>query len=201
MEDPSMDSNSDKETLLTDKLVSDESLRCQFLVSMPALAGDYFQESVTFLIEHNSEGAFGLVINQPLDIELGNLFPELEDMAQSVELLGGGPVEPDRLFFLHSPDRHYENSTLINSDLVLSTSPELIEDLRRGQAPANLLAILGYAGWGPGQLESEILADAWLVAPFNRQILFSTDHKNKPASTARSMGIDLNLMGTTSGHG
>ncbi len=201
MDDLPAEPNSDRNPLLGEEPPNENSLGNHFLVSMPTLGGDYFQESVTFLVEHNPEGAFGLVVNQPLDIEFWHLFPDLEYMDQPVELLGGGPVEPDRLFFLHSADRFYENSTLINAAVVLSTSAQLIEDLGQGQRPAELLAILGYAGWGPGQLETEILADAWLVAPFNRQILFSTNHQDKPASTARSMGIDLNLMGTTSGHG
>lgn len=168
---------------------------------MPALKGDYFHASVTFLIDHNADGAFGLVINHPIDIQLQDIFPELEGVQHSVALLEGGPVEQDRIFFLHTPDKHYPHSLVVNPETILSTSPELISDLASEDSPEHLLAIIGYAGWGAGQLEGELLADAWLVTPFNRDILFSSNHRTKPQAAASTMGIDLNLIGPTSGHG
>ncbi|MFP6808378.1 MAG: YqgE/AlgH family protein [Pseudomonadales bacterium] len=184
-----------------DKSAMENSLQGQFLVSMPALHGDYFQESVTFLIEHNADGAFGLVINQPLEVQLEDFFPELEDVDHGICVLGGGPVEQDRIFFLHSPDKQYEGSQTIHPQVVLSTSTELIGDLAKGRQPKSLLACIGYAGWGPEQLESEIMNDVWLLTPFSNQILYSRDYKTKPQAAAKAMGIDLNLIGSTSGHG
>ncbi len=168
---------------------------------MPALKGDYFHHSVTFLLEHNQDGAFGLVINTPTSIELQDLFPELEDTNCDLTLLEGGPVEQDRIFFLHTPDKHYEESLDINPETTLTTSPGLINDLARQEAPEKLLAIIGYAGWGSEQLEYEILSDAWLITPFDPGILFSSNHKQKPQDAAKTMGIDLNLIGPTPGHG
>lgn len=176
-------------------------LKGEFLVSMPALKGDYFRSSVTFLIDHNADGAFGLVINNPIDIQLQELFPELQGVQHNVGLLEGGPVEQDRIFFLHTPDKHYQHSLIVNPETTLSTSPELISDLAGKDSPERLIAIIGYAGWGAGQLEGELLADAWLVTPFDRDILFSSNHANKPQAAARIMGIDLNLIGPSSGHG
>ncbi len=181
--------------------VADQNLKGEFLVSMPALKGDYFQASVTFLIDHNTDGAFGLVINNPTDMQLQDIFPELEGTTQQVDLLEGGPVEQDRIFFLHTSDKHYEHSLVVNPETTLSTSPELISDLATQDSPEHLLAIIGYAGWGAGQLEAELLADAWLITPFDRNILFSRDHETKPQAAASKMGIDLNLIGPTSGHG
>jgi putative transcriptional regulator len=177
-----------------------ESLKGMFLVSMPALKGDYFQHSVTFLVDHNRDGAFGLIINLPTSSKLGEIFPEIDGDA-NVGVLEGGPVEQDRIFFLHSPDKHYDSSVIVNPDATLTTSAHLISDLAINNAPDKLLALVGYAGWGAGQLENEILADAWLVTPFDSSILFGTDFKHKPQAAAKLMGLDLNLIGANSGHG
>lgn len=181
--------------------MTDYSLKGEFLVSMPALKGDYFRDSVTFLIDHNEQGAFGLVINKPIDVKLEDIFPELQGTHCQVSVLEGGPVEQDRIFFLHTADKRYESSLQINPEITLSTSPELIADLVQGKPPKQLIAVIGYAGWGSEQLEEEILSDAWLVAPFDSGILFSDNHEGKPEEAARKMGIDLNLIGPTTGHG
>jgi putative transcriptional regulator len=177
------------------------SLKGEFLVSMPALKGDYFRESVIFLIEHNEEGAFGLVINKPVTIALADILPQLEDVRCNVSVLEGGPVEQDRIFFLHTPDKQYEASLPINPEISLTTSPDLIADLARGDSPEKIIAIIGYAGWGGAQLEGEIVSDAWLVTPFDSRILFSDNHTKKPQQAASKMGVDINLIGPTSGHG
>jgi putative transcriptional regulator len=177
------------------------SLKGEFLVSMPALKGDYFKDTVTFLIEHNEEGAFGLVINKPVTIALADILPQLEDAHCNVSVLEGGPVEQDRIFFLHTPDKQYEASLLINPEVSLTTSADLIADLVQGDSPEKIIAIVGYAGWGGAQLEEEIVSDAWLVTPFDSSILFSNNHARKPQQAASKMGIDINLIGPTSGHG
>ena len=177
------------------------SLKGEFLVSMPALKGDYFKESVTFLIEHNKEGAFGLVINKPVTIALADILPELEGGLCDVRVLEGGPVEQDRIFFLHTTDKQYEASLLINPEISLTTSPDLIADRGQGDSPEKIIAIVGYAGWGGEQLEEEIISDAWLVTPFDSRILFSNNHTKKPQQAASKMGIDINLIGRTTGHG
>ena len=105
-----------------------------------------------------------------------------------------------RIFFLHSPDKHYDSSVIVNSDATLTTSAHLISDLAINDSPHKFIALVGYAGWGAGQLENEILADAWLVTPFDPSILFGTDFKGKPQAAAKLMGIELNLIGANSGH-
>lgn len=168
---------------------------------MPALRGDYFQDSVILLIEHNRQGAFGLMINKPAKIELRDLLPQLQASHCSMAVLEGGPVEQNRIFFLHSPDQEYGTSLAINPEVMLSTSPELLTTLSRGEPPEKIVAIMGYTGWGEGQLEAEIVADSWLVAPFDMGILFSDNHQQKAADAAKMMGVDLNLIGPTAGHG
>lgn len=184
-----------------DHIPKDHSLKGEFLVSMPALNGDYFKDTVTFLIEHNKEGAFGLVINKPITIALADILPQLGDTHCDVRVLEGGPVEQDRIFFLHTPDKQYESSHLINPEISLTTSPDLIADLVQGDSPEKIIAIVGYAGWGREQLEAEIVSDAWLVTPFDSRILFSNNHIKKPQQAASKMGIDINLIGPTTGHG
>ncbi len=175
------------------------TLAGQFLVSMPRLRGDYFQSSVTLLVEHDEQGAFGLVVNKPIDITLAEVFDQMSDTR--IPVLQGGPVEPDRIFFLHSADRTYDDSFSIAPNLLLSTSPELIRDISNGHVPQHTVALVGYAGWAPDQLDDEIRNDAWLVAPYDEAIMFSNDYREKPQAAARLLGIDLNLVNPTSGHG
>jgi len=166
-----------------------------FLISLSRLAGDYFQNTVTLLLEHSSEGAFGLIINRPLDIELSALIEEMPDEVAPV--LEGGPVEQTRLFFLHSTEKSYDGSLDTGLGVLLSSSDELIEDLKTSRAPANVLSILGYAGWGPAQLESELVEDAWLITPASKKIIFETPFDKKAFEAARQLGVDLNLYQST----
>ncbi len=170
--------------------MADQNLKGEFLVSMPALKGDYFQASVTFLIDHNTDGAFGLVINNPTDMQLQDIFPELEGTTQQVDLLEGGPVEQDRIFFLHTSDKHYEHSLVVNPETTLSTSPELISDLATQDSPEHLLAIIGYAGWGAGQLETEITSGSWICGPAHPDMLFEWPVEDVWERTLRGLGID-----------
>ena len=175
------------------------TLAGQFLVSMPRLSGDYFQSSVTLLVEHDDKGAFGLVINKPIDITLAEVFDQVTDI--DIPVIQGGPVEPDRIFFLHSADQTYDDSFEIVPNLLLSTSPDLIRDIADGKIPEHIIALIGYAGWAPEQLDGEIRDDAWLMVPFDEDIMFGLDHRGKPQAAARLLGIDLNLINPTSGHG
>ena len=187
---------------MSDDTAGFSSLAGQLLVSLPTMQGDYFSQSVTLLIEHTPEGAFGLVINRPLEATLADLLRDHDvDCEADVTLLESGPVEQNRLFFLHSSECRYESSVAINDDVVLSTSPDLLDALTAGQGPANVLAGLGYAGWGGGQLEEEILADVWLVTPYQHEIMFDTPFEQRPAAAAKAIGIDLNLISPNPGHG
>ncbi len=178
------------------------SLSGQFLVSMPSMRGGYFSHSVTLLIEHNDKGAFGLVINKPLDVNLSELFTDHDiEFNVDIALLETGPVEQDRLFFLHSSDCKFEGSVAINDQLTLSTSLELVEAISNRQGPNDIVAGLGYAGWSGGQLDNEIKQDVWLVTPYQHEIIFETPFDQRPVEAARSIGVDLNLISPNPGHG
>lgn len=166
------------------------------------MQGDYFSHSVTLMIEHNSDGAFGLVINKPLTIDLAELLSDQAvDCPPGITLLESGPVEQNRLFFLHSADVSFNTSIPINNELTLSTDLSVLESFAGGLGPRFLLAGLGYAGWAGGQLENEIRADVWLVTPYVSDIAFTVPFEQRPQAAAKAIGIDLNLISPTPGHG
>ena len=183
------------------------SLSGQLLVSLPSMKGDYFSHTVTLLIEHNRDGAFGLVVNRPLDADLSDLlnddneFDFTTDLHSMVPLLETGPVEQNRLFFLHSSERHFSYSVPINNEISLSTSLDLLHAIPKQEGPADLIAGLGYAGWSGGQLENEIKADVWLVTPYVHNAVFNMPYEDRPQLAADAIGIDLNLIAPTLGHG
>lgn len=179
-----------------------ESLRGQLLVSLPSMQEDYFAHSVTLLLEHNEEGAFGVVVNRPLEPKLAEVLKEHDiACARDITLLEGGPVEQGRLFFLHSGEVDYETSHRVNEQLSFTTSADLEDIISKKTGPKDIIAGLGYAGWAGGQLESEIIRDVWLVAPFAYELIFVTPYDDRPQAAARQIGIDLNLIAPTPGHG
>ncbi len=178
------------------------SLSGQLLVSLPTMRGDYFSHSVTLLIEHNRDGAFGLVINKPLDVDLAELIDDqITRCPPNITVLESGPVEQNRLFFLHTTDVIFESSVGIETNLSLTTSLDILDAISKNNGPKKILAGLGYAGWSGGQLEREIQADVWLVIPYTDDIVFDVPFDERPEAAARSIGIDLNLISPTPGHG
>lgn len=181
------------------------SLSGQLLVSLPTMRGDYFSHTVTLLIEHNRDGAFGLVINKTLDAELAELLiHHTVQCPPNITVLESGPVEQDRLFFLHTTETMLGSSISIADNLALTTSLDILDTISAQQGPNNIIAGLGYAGWSGGQLEREIQADVWLVIPYVSDvsdIVFNVPFDERPEAAANSIGIDLNLISPTPGHG
>ena len=178
------------------------SLRGQLLVSMPSMQGDYFSRTVILLIEHGQAGAFGLVVNKPLTLNLNELFRQNNiECEASLTLFDFGPVDQNRLFFLHSREVDFEHSVPVNSEVSLATSIDVLGGISQGVGPSSILAGLGYAGWSAGQLDQEIRTDVWLVTPYRHQIIFGTPYSERPEAAARTIGVDLNLISPTSGHG
>ena len=176
-----------------------QSFKNQFLVSLPALAGDYFQSTVSLLVEHDAQGAFGLVINKPLDNEIADIFPQLEGRFVC-PLLQGGPVERDRVFFLHPTGIEFDTTLQISDEISLTTSADFIESMKSGEAPEKTLALLGYAGWAAEQLEHELAEDVWLLAPASARIVFDEPYESRADAAARLLGVDLNLINPHAGH-
>jgi putative transcriptional regulator len=176
-----------------------QSFKNQFLIALNSLSGDYFAQSITLLVDHNENGAFGLMINRPLKQDIGAIFPGLPDHIQC-PLLEGGPVEQDKLFFLHRSDLTFESTFAVSPDISLTTSQDLVDNLHEGDMPDALVAILGYAGWGAEQLEQELGENTWLLTPASAEIVFDIEIEKRAAVAANQLGVDLNLIATNPGH-
>ncbi len=180
------------------------SLTNQLLIAMPDLADPYFYQSVTLICEHNEKGAMGIVINQPTDIPFSELLSQLEiefseDLAHSTVLVGG-PVHEQAGFILHSPEGNWESSIRINEELCLTSSKDILSAIGIGKGPEKVNLLLGYAGWGAGQLEAEIMANSWLTAPVTSELLFDIPAEKRWSAAARSIGVDLSKLSSETGH-
>ena len=181
-----------------------ESLSGNFLISTPQMPDPRFQEQVIFLCAHNEEGAMGLVINNPnLDITLrevmqGAGFPEPDGDLPFIYM--GGPVETDSGFILYSSDYSNSNSLEVSPEIFLSRDSKLLDDISRGKGPDKYLFMLGYAGWGSGQLESELVDNSWLMVPGNFDILFNTPDEFKWKLAAYSFGVDIAVFSDVVGN-
>lgn len=181
------------------------SLKGQFLIAMPSLLDPNFFQAVTCICEHTLEGALGLVINRVLpDLNGKMIFQELGlDPVPQLEALPvhlGGPVHKGQIFILHGPPFDWESHHLVTPTLALSNSKDILDALARGEGPASFILALGCAGWGPGQLEAEIMANAWLTTPVNETILFKTQTEERWEEAAKLLGVDISLLGDTVGH-
>ena len=185
----------------------------QILVAMPTIRDDRFSRTVIYLCAHSSEGAMGIVINQPaphidfsdllvqLEVIPDNRLIELPSRAGDVKVLKGGPVETGRGFVLHSADFFIENSTLpIDNGICLTATLDILKAIARGQGPESAMLALGYAGWAPGQLESEIHANGWLNCDADPELVFATRAELKYESALRKIGIDPAKLSSDAGH-
>ncbi|PIE20876.1 MAG: YqgE/AlgH family protein [Neptuniibacter caesariensis] len=184
-----------------------DSLSNHFLISMPHLHDPHFSHTVTYICDHSEYGAMGLVVNQPLKINLSELCSHLGLPCTSVEdqqrsIYSGGPVKPERGYVLHRCDTPSEwpTSHCLTDDIYLSTSLDAIEAAAEGRFAHNYLIILGCAGWGPGQLEQEMSDNAWLSCPANSDILFSIPAEDRLQAAAALLGVNLNLLTAHTGH-
>ena len=164
-----------------------------FLIAMPNLLDPNFFHSVTYICEHNENGAMGIVINQPIDLTLGDLkdqlnFEATDETALLQPIYRGGPVETERGFVLHTPVGDWESTMEISDSISVSTSQDVIAAIAAGNGPQYSLIALGYAGWGEGQLEQELTENSWLSGPADASIIFETDIEKRWEAAARLIG-------------
>lgn len=183
----------------------DGSLTNQLLIAMPGMADPNFSTTVTLVCEHNDDGALGIVINRPTALKLGGLFEQLsvEDADPDVAddpVMSGGPVGIERGFVLHDPEHRYESTLEVSEEICLTLSRDILDAMATGAGPERTLVALGYAGWGAGQLEEEMLANSWLHVPATSEIVFETPFAERWNSAARTLGIDISAMPTDAGH-
>ena len=183
-----------------------DSLQNHFLVAMPSLAESYFERTVTLIIEHNDEGAMGLVINQPSQMTFRELVKQADEKA-TIEgdksenlVIMGGPVHQDRGFVIHSSQPGWSSSIELSSEIMLTTSKDILSHLASSGGPAKTLVALGYAGWSPGQLEQEIQDNAWLTLPYDMDILFDVPMQEKWQAAVNKLGIDIWQISAQGGH-
>ncbi len=181
-------------------------LNNQFIIAMPNLADPIFSHTVTFLCQHNKDGALGIVINRPTSMKLGEIFTQMDikvrsEAASQAPIYAGGPVQQDRGFVLHTPSREWSASMMVSDHIALTTSRDVLEAIAVDEGPEHYLIALGYAGWGEGQLEKEIMANSWLNTPYGQKILFETPVNQRWNAAASQIGIDINRLTTAAGHG
>jgi putative transcriptional regulator len=177
----------------------------QLLIAMPTMADSNFAQTVTFIWEHNAEGALGIIINRPLQMRLQDVFDQLQmPTAPGVHgeqpVLQGGPVQTDRGFIIHRGGGDWEHTRQVSPSLHVTTSPDILGAMAGGNGPETALVALGYAGWGAGQLEDEIFQNAWLTAPCDERILFATPYERRWQEAARLLGVDLATISPHVGH-
>ena len=182
-----------------------QSLKGHFLMAMPGLADPNFYQSVICLSEHNPNGAMGVLISRVHpEINGKMIFDELQinthSNARMIPVHIGGPVHRNELFVLHGPPFTWSGSVRVNEELALSNSRDIFEAIAMNQNPESFLISLGCAGWGPGQLESEIQANVWINGPFSKTITFETAVEQRWESAMRTIGIDPAMLSDTAGH-
>jgi putative transcriptional regulator len=182
-----------------------EFLTGQLLIAMPAMADPRFAQSVIYLCAHTPEGAMGLVLNRPLKRpSFEDLLRQLEvaplPPARRIRLCAGGPVDNARGFVLHTTDWTGEGSLRVDDGLALTASLDVLKAIAEGGGPREGILALGYAGWGPGQLDAEIQQNAWLSVSADETIVFDGDHDTKWRRAFAKLNIDPLLLSDAAGH-
>ena len=196
--------------------LSPDNLTKQLLIAMPSLQDPNFQRTVTIICEHNKHGAMGIIINQPTSMYVDELINQITKDQTAIEqtntdkkkpsrtsnnlVYAGGPVQMDRGFILHDSDQQWESTHIVDNDLKLTTSEDILLDMSIGKGPENYIVALGYAGWSAGQLEQELAENVWLNVPYEAGIIFNTPIEKRWQSAAEKLGINVHLISNQTGH-
>jgi putative transcriptional regulator len=181
------------------------NLTHHFLIAMPSMADPYFAKSLTYVCEHNDQGALGLVVNRPIDMTLQALFERLSLTLKHKDLSDapiyfGGPVQTDRGFVLHEPAGNWQSTLRVRDAIGLTTSKDILEAVGRGEGPQKILVTLGYAGWSAGQLEHELGQNAWLTVEAKDAIIFDLPSEERLPAAMELLGVDYARLADSAGH-
>jgi putative transcriptional regulator len=181
------------------------SLANNLLVAMPSLADGHFAQSVTLVCEHSDKGALGIVLNKPLEMKLGDVLAQMkldaaEPKTAELPVLRGGPVHTDRGFVLHRPGGAWDSTHKISEQVQVTTSRDVLAAIARGEGPRDAFIALGYAGWEPGQLEQEILDNAWLSLPVNEQLIYEVPFEQRWQAAWQMLGVHSSRVSLVAGH-
>lgn len=185
--------------------MSGSSLTNHLLIAMPSLLDPNFVHTVTLVCEHSEKGALGIVLNKPLPMTLSDVLSQMQLEASSEQIaaqpvLRGGPVHGDRGFVLHRPGGEWDSSHQVSASVQVTTSRDVLAAMARGEGPANAFIALGYAGWEAGQLEREILDNAWLAVPLDERVVFELPFEERWHAAWRIAGIDVAKLSLVAGH-
>ncbi len=181
------------------------NLTGQFLISMPSLEDERFEKTVIYMCAHSKDGAMGIIINKKIDYDL---YPDLlEQLGIDKPMLNkklliryGGPVESGRGFVLHSDEVMQKETLTISNGIALTSTSEFFEDLSKGKGPKHIILALGYAGWGPGQIELELASNSWLTLEADSDFIFDERVSNKWKDAYGLLGVDTNKLSFNSGN-
>ena len=185
--------------------MSDNRLTDHFIIAMPGLMDENFNQAVTYICEHDENGTFGIIINRESEITLDDVMQQMKipyhsDKSKHEAVFTGGPVQINRGFILHRPTGNWDSSLIVNDSVALTTSRDILEAIADNNGPDDTIIALGYAGWGPGQLEQEMAANTWLSCPAEEQIIFNTPVEDRWQAAADLIGVDIQLMSNDAGH-
>ena len=181
------------------------NLTGHFLIAMPTLEDPYFSGALVFLCEHNENGALGVIVNRPIDMDLTSLFEKI-DLTMSEDTLGnlpvyfGGPVQIDRGFVLHRPLGQWQSTMKINASVGFTSSRDVLSSVAEASDPKEIIVCLGYAGWGAGQLESELAQNSWLTVAASDAILFDMPPEARLPAAMKALGISFAQLSDVAGH-
>ncbi|MCI4662756.1 MAG: YqgE/AlgH family protein [Neomegalonema sp.] len=185
---------------------SGESLAGRMIVAMPKIGDPRFEKTVIYLFAHEADGAMGLIVNRPAEeVSFSDLLEQLsldahEDSDDTIVHVGG-PVETERGFVLHSSDYFVDNATMrLNDEISMTSTVDILRDMAEGTGPEHALFALGYAGWGPGQLEREIVDNAWLHCEADNELVFSVGEDQKWTQALAKIGIDPSVLSSRAGN-
>jgi putative transcriptional regulator len=193
----------------TASTIESSSLANHFLIAMPAMTDPNFARTLTFLCEHNAEGALGIIVNRPLDISLGSLFERVsvpltpggnEDKYRNLPVFFGGPVQTDRGFVLHRPVGSWQSTLRVGPEIGLTSSRDILQAMSDEGEPSDVLVSLGYSGWAAGQLEWEISQNAWLTVAADPDIIFAMPPEERLPAAMQLLGIDFANLSEVAGH-
>jgi putative transcriptional regulator len=186
--------------------MSDFDLTHHFLIAMPTLQEGVFAGTLTYICEHNENGALGIVVNRPTTLTMGEMFDQVKIPLHQQPKLGaspvyfGGPVQTERGFVLHNTQHKWESTLRINDKLSLTTSKDILEAMATGEGPRNIIVTLGYAGWDQGQLEHEVTENMWLTVPASEHILFELPPEERLTAAMALLGVDYATVSEEAGH-
>lgn len=181
------------------------NLTDHFLIAMPTLEDPYFANSLVYVCEHNENGALGIIVNRPLDLDLAGLFEKIDIKLENTGLAKlpvyfGGPVQLDRGFVLHRPIGPWQSTLKVNAEVGLTSSRDVLLAVGSGSHSSELIVSLGYAGWEGGQLEDELAQNSWLTVPAQPTILFDLPPEERLPAAMQLLGISFSQLSDVAGH-